>query len=137
MDMPYMPPTSAREVCIMQAANHYKAHPDIIRAVMKAEGGTVGKIRWNKDGSFDMGPMQINSVHLPDLAPYGISKDMLVNDECLNIHIGTFYLQKNILMGRDFWHGVGRYHSKTPSKNIAYQYRVWNQLIKLREKGSK
>lgn len=136
MDMPHMPPMSAREMCIMQAAAHYQAHPDLIRAVLKTEGGAVGKIRWNKNGTFDMGPMQVNSVHLPELARYGITKEMLTNDECLNIHIGTFYVQKNILQGKDFWHGVGSYHSKTPSKNITYQYQVWdNYLIELRNRS--
>ncbi|MDH0342145.1 lytic transglycosylase domain-containing protein [Chromobacterium haemolyticum] len=128
MDMPALPPSSAREVCIIQAAARYQENPVLIRAVLRVENGKVGQIRWNKNGTFDMGPMQINSIHLPELAPYGITEAKLTNDECLNIHIGTYYVKKNILAGKDFWHGVGSYHSKTPSKNIAYQYRVWNQV---------
>lgn len=128
MDMAAMPPAIYREACIAQAAAHYRAHPDIIRAVIGTEGGTTGKISKNKDGSFDMGLMQINSVHLPELARYGITQEMLVGNECLNIMIGTYLLQKNILLSNDFWHGVGSYHSKTPSKNTAYQYRVWEHL---------
>jgi len=123
---------SQQEVCVVHAAAHYNAHPDIIRAVLRTERGKVGQIRKNKDGSFDMGPMQVNSVHLPELAPFGINQEMLTNNECLNIHIGTYYLQKHIITAPHFWNGVGRYHSKTPSLNTQYQYRVWGQLIQLR-----
>jgi hypothetical protein len=132
MDMPALPQT---EVCIVQAAAHYRAHPNLIRAVLKTEGGKVGQIRQNNDKrkSFDMGPMQINSRHLPELARYGITKDMLVNDECLNIHIGTYYLQRHIVTGSDLWRSVGNYFSTTPSLNVAYQYRVWNHLQKIQE----
>ncbi len=125
-----------QEACIERAAAHYGAHPDIIRAVMRTEGGKTGNISYNKDGSFDIGKMQVNSVHLPELANYGITSAMLTNDECLNIHIGTYYLQKNVITAPHFWNGVGRYHSKTPVKNINYQYRVWGNLEKLRnERG--
>ncbi len=135
MDMPAVEQMDAREICIVQAAAHYQAHPDIIRAVIRTEGGKVGQIRQNKNGSFDMGPMQINSVHLPELAKYGITQVMLANNECLNIYIGTYYLQRNILTAPHFWAGVGNYHSSTPERNIAYRYRVWDNLTKVRGGG--
>lgn len=136
MDMPAIVQYDHREVCVQRAAAHYGAHPDIVRAVLRTEGGKIGQIRRNKDGSFDMGPMQINSVHLPELAKYGITQAMLINDECLNIHIGTYYLQKNIITTRGFWKAVGNYHSATPDKNIRYQYRVWGKLNELRDGGN-
>ncbi len=125
-----VPDLQYQEACVVQAAAYYQANPDLIRAVIRTEGGKSGQVKWNKDGSFDMGPMQINSVHLPELSKYGITRDMLVNNyACLNIYIGTYLLQKNIMTSADFWHGVGKYHSATPSLNIAYQYRVWGNLI--------
>lgn len=136
MDMPAIVQYDQREACIERAAAHYKAHPDIVRAVIRTEGGKPGQIRYNKDGSFDMGPMQINSVHLPELAKYSITQSMLTNDECLNIHIGTYFLQKHIITAPHYWNGVGKYHSATPTRNVSYQYRVWNKLIELRnERG--
>jgi len=113
-----------------------------VRAVLREENGKAGQVRRNKNGSFDMGPMQINSVHLPELAKYGITQTMLTNDECLNIHVGTYYLQKNIITtpgfwtAAGFWKAVGNYHSATPDKNIRYQYRVWGKLNELRDRGS-
>lgn len=138
MDMPVTAPHNPTETCIVRAASHYGAHPDIIRAVLKVEGGKPGQVRRNKDGSFDMGPMQVNSVHLPELAKYGITQAMLTNDECLNIHIGTYYLQKHIITTpgswtpSGYWKAVGKYHSATPERNVRYQYRVWGKLIEVR-----
>lgn len=124
--------TPYTETCIQQAVQEYGTHPDLIRAVMAQEAGKVGQVRFNRDGSFDMGPMQINSVHLPELAPFGITKEMLTNNECLNIAIGTYYLQLAIMKSGDFWVGVGNYHSRTPDKNVGYQVRVWNHLLQIR-----
>lgn len=129
-----MPPVISfqREVCIERAAAHYGAHPDIIRAVLRTENGKTGQILRNKNGSFDIGPMQVNSVHLPELAKYGITPNMLKDDECLNIYIGTYYLQKGIITAPNYWNGVGKYHSATHFRNVSYQYRVWNNLNQLR-----
>lgn len=126
-----------REACIQRAAAHYRAHPDLVRAVLRVEGGKVGQVSYNKNGSFDMGPMQINSVHLPELAKYGITQALLTNDECLNIHIGTYYLQKNVISTPSFWTGIGNYHSATPEHNIRYQYRVWTMLNRVRGVNAK
>jgi len=131
MDMPVTPPAIYRAACIEQAAQHYRAHSNLIRAVIEAEGGTTGKVSYNKDGSYDMGLMQINSVHLVELARFGITSDMLINNECLNILIGTYYLQRGILTAGTFWVGVGRYRSKTPSLNAEYQQRVWQRLERI------
>lgn len=92
----------AREVCIVRAAAHYRAHPDLVRAIIRTEGGTTGKVSYNKNGSYDMGLMQINSIHLAELSKFGITRDMLVNNECLNIFIGTYYIQRSVLGSDDF-----------------------------------
>lgn len=134
MDMPVI--FDQREACIEHAAAYYSAQPDIIRAVMRTENGKTGQIRHNKNGSIDIGAMQINSIHLPELAKYGITQAMLTNDECLNIHVGTYYLQKSIITAPNYWNGVGKYHSATPFRNVSYQYLVWGNLNKLRnERG--
>lgn len=132
MDMPAAFPSYLTEQqCIEQASAHYRAHPLLVRAVRMTENGKVGQVSVNKDGSSDLGPMQINTVHLPELSKLGITKDMLVRDACLNIYIGTYYLQKEIIKAKDFWQGVGNYRSRTPSLNVEYQGRVWSNLQKL------
>lgn len=132
MDMP--PAYPATEVCISAAASHYNAHPDLIRAVLMTEGGRVGLVKRNTNGTVDIGPMQINSVHLKTLEPFSITQNRLANDLCLNIYIGTWLLQRSIILTGDFWKGVGNYHSRTPQLNQTYQRRVWNNYMVLQKR---
>ncbi|TAL63610.1 MAG: conjugal transfer protein [Burkholderiaceae bacterium] len=122
-----------RDVCIRGAARHYGASEDVIRALIRTEGGTTGEVRHNKDGSVDMGLMQINSVHLTDRGPeglwrYGITANDLIYNECLNIYIGTWYVQMRVMKRGDLWKGIGDYRSRTPSLNVDYQWRVYRAL---------
>ncbi|PKL97586.1 MAG: conjugal transfer protein, partial [Gammaproteobacteria bacterium HGW-Gammaproteobacteria-7] len=113
------------------AAAYYTVPVDLVRAVLLTEGGASGTVSRNTNGTRDLGPMQINSIHLPELANYGITESALVRDECLNIHVGAFLLRRALDAEPAFWRGVGRYHSATPTFNRAYQLRVWRNLVRL------
>lgn len=117
-----------RGQCVDAASRRYGVHPQLILAVLKTEGGTVGAISQNTNGSYDMGPMQINSIHLPELARLGVTREQVINDECTNIFVGTYKLRQAIDGGTDFWTGVSRYHSRTPSKGRKYLARVARNL---------
>lgn len=116
--------SGTRMQCVEAASRRYGVHPHLIQAVIKTEGGTTGKISRNTNGSYDMGVMQINSIHLPELARMGITREKVIGDECTNIFVGTFKLREAIDGGADFWHGVSRYHSRTPSKGQVYLAKV-------------
>ena len=124
--------TFTREQCIAGASAHYLVHPDIIRAILRQEGGRVGAVSWNRNGTYDIGPMQINSSHLSELRGFGISRDQLLTDECLNIYIGTWMLKKAIVTAPNVWAGIGDYHSHTPDLNVTYQWQVWQRLAQVR-----
>ena len=49
-------------------------------------------INRNRDGSHDIGLMQINSMHLPDLARQGITRQRLLDEPCLSIDVGASIL---------------------------------------------
>lgn len=121
----------ARNACIEQAAARYNVHPDLVRAVIHTEGGTTGKVSWNANGSYDMGLMQINSIHLRRLSEFGISRDHVINNECVNIYVGSWLLTQAIAQDADFWRGVGRYHSATPKYNERYRTKVFDHLVRL------
>lgn len=124
-----------RRQCVLGAARYYGARPYVIRAVIRTEGGRTGHIRRNTNGTYDMGVMQINSIHLPELAKYGITAKDLIYNECLNIYIGTWYLRSRILARGDLWKGIGDYHSRTPSLNKRYQRKVYQALLTILEDG--
>lgn len=122
--------------CIRHASRQYRLPEVLFRAILLTEGGHVGAISRNKNGSYDMGPAQINSSWLPRLAAMGIERDRVLNDGCLNIHIGAWILA-TALGGQtpddpaEFWRRVGNYNSATPVFNKAYQARVWGNVGRL------
>jgi len=68
----------------------------------------------NKNGTFDLGVMQINSRWVPTLAHYGYTKVDIQFNPCLNVKIGTWLIAKGLAEEKNFWSGIGNYHSHTP-----------------------
>jgi len=110
--------------CINQAAVVYNVPATMIISVLKTEGGRNGMASLNKDGTYDYGPMQVNSCWLKKIAKYGITQQKLQYDPCINVAVGTWILALSIADGRDVWHGVGIYHSHTDSLNQRYKQKV-------------
>ncbi len=125
-------PIAINNSCVIGAAAYYNIPPDLIVAVRIQEAGTVGRVSQNRNQSVDMGPMQINSIHLQEFERFGISAKDLISDECSNIFAGGYRLR--VELGRasgDFWRGVGNYHSATPEKHYRYRRAVAERLRKL------
>lgn len=118
-------------LCVQKAAARYHLPYVLIDAIRVTEGGRVGAVSKNTNGTYDIGPMQINSIHLPRLAKIGISEQDVRDNGCLNIHIGAWILQTELARSSDVWTGIGRYHSATPEINQRYQQRVWRSMRKL------
>lgn len=120
--------------CIAAASARYAVPQLLIRAVMRQEGGCGKRSAPNKNGTVDLGCMQINSSHLPVLRGYGISPTMLQNNDCLNIQVGTWFLRQSLSGAPDFWRGVGAYNSggytaEKEKVNARYRTQVWNHLV--------
>jgi hypothetical protein len=71
----YYPVEPLTQQCVEEVIQESGIHPDVLFAIMMVEGGTVGEDarRQNSNGTYDIGLMQINSIHLPELAKLGIS----------------------------------------------------------------
>lgn len=127
--MPPMPPERHEVVitqCIEQAAADYKLNPDLLRAIRQVEGGKVGMRSRNTNGTYDLGPMQINNgVWVPTFKAFGISERDLQNDPCVNVYAATWILRNEIARADgDVWRGVGNYHSRTPRFHVRYRDKV-------------
>ncbi len=110
--------------CINQAAITYHVPATLIISVLGVEGGSVGMASPNKNGTFDYGPMQINTIWLEKIKPYGYTREQIQYDPCANVMVGTWILGTNIASTPDFWRGVAGYHSYTIPLNEQYQYKV-------------
>lgn len=122
--------------CVQLAADRYGLSVPVVQAILKVEGGRVGQAVRNSNGTEDLGPMQINTVWLPRLAPYGITRQQLQHDRCINILVGSWILARQLETAKGMegttqrraWWGIGAYHSRTPFHNVKYALRVWQAL---------
>ncbi len=126
---PLIQPVTAS--CISQAAQAYRIHEDIQYAILIVEGGTTGKTSApNANNTYDIGPAQINSMHLPLLKEAGISEKMITNDGCLNIYVQAYFIAEAIRQAgpirteEDYLFTIARYHSKTPSVAAKYVHKL-------------
>lgn len=114
--LPYSDARSEFFSCVAQSAVYFKIHPRIILSIADVEGGKNGSYVKNKNGTHDMGIMQINTIHLPEIQQEypQITESRIVNDTCVNVYLSAKILYKKMKGKYSFWEGVGNYHSKTP-----------------------
>lgn len=110
--------------CVVQASHQYYVPVPLILSILKAENGRAGMANPNKNGTVDYGPMQINSIWVKRVEPYGYTAYDLQYNACANVQVGTWILAQAIADGKDFWGGVADYHSHSYYENQRYGSRV-------------
>lgn len=134
IDLPPPPPVISYVTpqCVHEIAKHYDLPMALLVAIMSVEGGEVGKESKNTNGTSDYGPMQINTIWLKDLKKYGISKEALRDNGCVNVAAGSWILREKINKNKDksIWFGIGSYHSKTKELNNWYVSKIKKVLAR-------
>ncbi len=115
--------------CMMMAAQTYTVPPAVLVGIMKVEGGKVGQAVANKNGTHDLGIMQINTIWVPELADkWKVSKPhaqkMIRDDPCINIHVAAWILRQRIDYTGNLTKGIAGYHSFTPRFGNPYALKV-------------
>lgn len=110
--------------CINQAAVLAQVPATLIISILKTEGGRVGMASRNANGTYDYGPMQINSVWENTINKAGFNLSDIQYNPCINVAIGAYILRQNIENNQMPWRGVGDYHSHTDDENYLYQEKV-------------
>ena len=117
--------------CWAEIGQRYNINPYLLGAIAKTESNfKANAVRQNKNGTRDIGVMQINSLWLPELAKYGITEQHLF-DPCVNIAVGAWILSQRQSTYGNTWEAVGTYHSKTPNFKWNYANKVQGNLQKL------
>jgi len=127
--------------CMILSSNAYSVPLEALEAIHTVEGGQIGIISQNTNGSIDMGVMQINSLWLPVLEekwdlPRGVIQDKLVNDACTNVSVASWILANHLrATDGNLIEAAGRYHSLIPKYSRAYatKFEVALHRIKKRE----
>ena len=112
--------TKILAACMMLASQTYDVPPALLAGIYKAEGGKVGQQVKNTNGSFDLGPMQINTIWLPQLArEWGVSKKNRTPACARPMPVPMSIVAAWILRGhidetRSLSKALEHYHSRTP-----------------------
>ncbi len=120
---------------IKEAKRQYPNVPEFwMYSIMKVESGfNQNAYNVNKNGSVDVGIMQINSIHFPYLSKFGITKDMLIVDMKLNIMVGAWELSNCINRFGQTWKAIGCYNGLDYNNRVyeSYQRKVFNAMKKI------
>jgi hypothetical protein len=112
--------------CMLVVAATAGLPPRVLPVIQAIEGGSVGMVRPDTNGTADLGVMQVNTIWIPALAARaGLSdaqtEHRLIDDPCFNIAAAALIL-RTYLAETDgaLLPAIGDYHSHTPALNTAY-----------------
>lgn len=124
-----MPASKVLAACLMLASQTYSIPPAVLVGIYKAEGGKIGQEVKNKNGSYDLGPMQINTIWLPELSQeWGVSeataRKWLRDDACTNVSVSAWILRQHFNETQSMSQAIAYYNSRTPIHGTKYKRRV-------------
>lgn len=119
--------------CVARASRHYRIPVPVTLALMKTEGGKPGSFVRNRNGTYDMGVMQVNTLWIQEYAKrFGITRQAFVMravlDGCFSVFLGLDILRAQIDREGSIDRGVAAYHSRTQDKAARYMRRFNMQL---------
>ena len=121
--------------CVVDAARASGMPVAALFAILATEGGKTGEALSNRNGTWDMGPFQVNTAHVNELAAMGIAPETVLRDGCVNAYAAAWLLRQEYRRTGDLWQAIGAYHSRTPQRRDAYVRRVKANLERLRREG--
>lgn len=128
-------PFSAAAFCFEEAGNIYGVSPALLRSIAVVESGlNADAVNRNKNGSEDLGLMQINSEWLQT---FQIDRDKLMSDPCYNVMIGARILKTCMDRYGYSWEAVGCYNARTRGKRIDYAWKILREIGREKPPNSK
>ena len=119
--------------CIRQAAGGQKWLEVTLWGLRDQEGGWIGAAVPNRNGSHDLGPLQINSWWVPKIAetldrsPQEV-RHWLRYDPCFNANAARWIFVTALASTGNFWKAVGVYHSPSSDRQKQYARSVAQHL---------
>ena len=113
--------------CMLATAHFYALPPRVLPAIQAVEGGRPGLVHANRDGSADLGLMQINTLWVPLVAEVihagvAVTRAKLTDDACFSIAAAGAIMNAHLRETHgDLMQAVGNYHSHTRPLNLSYQ----------------
>jgi len=121
-------PSVCMAFCFEDAAKANSLSPELLKGIAQVESGMNQKaVNTNRNGSQDLGLMQINSFWIK---PLGLDKERLIADACYNTMTGASILKKCIYRYGYTWKAVGCYNAVSEPKQQAYSWKIYKALAK-------
>lgn len=118
----------AATACWEDVGQKYGINPQVLYAIAKTESSLNPKaINRNRNGTYDVGLMQINSSWFPALVKLGIKEENLYHP-CTSIEVGAWILAQNIRRFGYSWDAIGAYNSSKPNLRLRYAKKVYLNL---------
>lgn len=99
--------------CMVSAAHRFNLPVESLLALAIVESGRPGTESINRNGTHDLGVMQVNTLWLESRSPLRdyTTRTALTHDVCANIHAAAWILATHIQrVGGDIWRAIGMYH---------------------------
>ncbi len=128
--------SNAVAFCFDDAGKRYNVNPKLLESIAKVESSMNPKAmnHSNRNGTYDIGLMQINSTWLKKLSDFNITESDLINNPCINIHVGAWILSSNFSLHGYNEKSLGAYNAGfSKNKNTAretYVSKVESELYK-------
>ncbi|WP_248731357.1 transglycosylase SLT domain-containing protein [Pseudomonas sp. MWU13-2517] len=125
--------------CWEEVAGRYDLEPELLQAIAAVESNyRAGAMNYaNRNGTRDIGLMQINSIHLPRLLRLGITEERLLNEPCLSVEVGASILAEFIQRFGYNWTAIGSYNvgvgpgPKRDALRLQYAQKIWARYEEL------
>jgi Transglycosylase SLT domain len=116
--------------CMVAAAAFYHLPPRVLPSIQAVEGGQIGSVHVNANGTADLGVMQVNTIWIRPLSRYArleptVVATRLIYDPCFNIAASGAIMRTYIAQAHgNLMLAIGYYHSHTPALSTFYERQV-------------
>ncbi len=122
-------PRIGHAFCFEEAGGMYGVSPRLLWAIAKVESDfNPDAINRNRNGSYDVGLMQINSWWEKRL---GNDLWKSLKNPCQNVKVGAWVLAQCIQRFGRTWKGIGCYNTSNDAKRAKYAKKVFATLRQL------
>lgn len=114
------------QACWDEAADRYQVNRDILRSLSFVESkfNRTATGKKNRNGTYDVCHMQVNSSHFPKLESFGITEKMLYARPCVCTEAGAWVLADCMRIFGNTWEAVGCYNAGTRPelRSVRFKY---------------
>ena len=119
-------PSFAIAFCYEEAGSEYDINPKLLKIIALTESNLkTDALNINKDGTSDLGLMQINSSWVNAL---NLDAKQLLSNPCYNTMTGAKILKQCIDRYGYTWEAVGCYNATNRYKRVEYSWKIFKRL---------